>query len=54
MVVKAMSWALRELSKHDRAAVEAFVADQGQALAARVRREVATKLRTGLKTPRRA
>lgn len=48
MVVKAMSWALRELSKKDRAAVEAFLA--GQPVAARVRREVTAKLSTGLKS----
>lgn len=48
MVVKAMSWALRELSKKDRSAVEAFLADQ--AVAARVRREVTAKLSTGLKS----
>ncbi|NBB17333.1 hypothetical protein GVN21_18370 [Caulobacter sp. SLTY] len=56
MVFKAMSWALREFSKHDRPAVEAFMAGQGEALAARVRREVATKLRTGVKSgrPKRA
>lgn len=48
MVVKAMSWALRELSKKDRAAVEVFLADQP--VAARVRREVGAKLATGLKS----
>jgi 3-methyladenine DNA glycosylase AlkD len=53
MVVKALSWALRELSKADRAAAEAFVAAHEDALAPRVKREVANKLRTGLKTPRR-
>jgi 3-methyladenine DNA glycosylase AlkD len=53
MVVKALSWALRELSKADRAAADAFVATHEDALAPRVKREVANKLRTGLKTPRR-
>ena len=50
MVVKALSWALRELSVHDPAAVRAFLADHD--LAARVRREVTNKLQTGLKQPR--
>lgn len=50
MVVKALSWALRELTKTDRAAVERFLADHD--VAARVRREVTNKLKTGLKTPR--
>lgn len=52
MVVKAMSWALRELVKHDREAVEAFVTQHEGELAARVVREVRTKLTTGLKNPR--
>jgi len=53
MVVKAMSWALRELAKRDAGAVEEFVARHHERLAPRVRREVTNKLRTGLKTPRR-
>jgi 3-methyladenine DNA glycosylase AlkD len=53
MVVKAMSWALRELIPHDREALEAFVARHEKELAARVVREVRTKLTTGLKNPRR-
>lgn len=52
MVEKALSWALRELLARDRAAVEAFVAETGERLPARVRREVRNKLSTGLKTPR--
>ena len=54
MVVKALSWALRELSKADAGAVRRFVSEYDRALPARVKREVANKLRTGLKTPRRA
>jgi 3-methyladenine DNA glycosylase AlkD len=54
MVVKALSWALREASKVDADAVRAFVRDHDAVLAARVKREVANKLRTGLKTPKRA
>jgi 3-methyladenine DNA glycosylase AlkD len=51
MVVKALSWALRELVVHDPAAVRVFLAQHDQALAARVKREVMNKLRTGLKNP---
>jgi 3-methyladenine DNA glycosylase AlkD len=53
MVVKALSWALRELAKRDPPAVSQFVADYRDRLAPRVRREVGSKLTTGLKTPRR-
>lgn len=53
MVVKALSWALRELAKRDPAAVRAFVAAHAEALAARVKREVDHKLRTGRKNPKR-
>jgi 3-methyladenine DNA glycosylase AlkD len=53
IVVKALSWALRELAGHDPAAVRVFMQVHGAALAARVRREVDNKLRTGLKNPRR-
>jgi 3-methyladenine DNA glycosylase AlkD len=52
MVVKAMSWALRELAKRDPAAVKRFLAEEDGSLAPRVRREVTNKLRTGLKNPR--
>lgn len=54
MVVKALSWALRELSKRNRRAVEQFLHRYDQIMAPRVKREVANKLRTGLKNPRRA
>jgi hypothetical protein len=54
MVVKALSWALRELSKRDRRAVESFVRKYQDVLPSRVRREVRNKLETGLKNPRRA
>lgn len=53
MVVKALSWALRELVIHDPAAVRGFLAEYGDRLAGRVRREVRHKLETGLKNPRR-
>ncbi len=52
MVVKAMSWALRELSRRDAQAVRAFLAEYQGQLAARVVREVQHKLTTGLKHPR--
>ena len=53
MVVKAMSWALRELAKRDPKAVRTFIREQQAALAPRVIREVQNKLRTGLKNPRK-
>jgi 3-methyladenine DNA glycosylase AlkD len=53
MVVKALSWALRELAKREPAAVRAFLAEREGRLAARVVREVRSKLDTGLKSPRR-
>jgi 3-methyladenine DNA glycosylase AlkD len=52
MVVKALSWALRELAKRDSQAVRAFVTQNEKVLAARVVREVRNKLTTGRKNPR--
>lgn len=49
MIVKALSWALRELSKSDKPAVEDFMNKYDEQLAGRVRREVYTKLTTGRK-----
>jgi len=51
MVVKAMSWALRELVVHDANAVDQFLNEHAGVLAARVQREVRNKLTTGLKNP---
>lgn len=51
MVVKAMSWALRELSKRDPQIVEDFILKNEDRLATFVKREVRNKLKTGLKTP---
>jgi 3-methyladenine DNA glycosylase AlkD len=51
MVVKALSWALRELVVHDPEAVRAFLDEHHDVLAARVKREVVNKLTTGLKNP---
>lgn len=53
MVVKAMSWALRELIVHDSDTVRKFLARYDNVLASRVKREVNNKLTTGLKTPKR-
>ncbi len=52
MVVKAMSWALRELAKRDPDSTYAFLAKHEKLLAKRVLREVRNKLTTGLKNPR--
>lgn len=49
MIVKALSWALRELSKSDKPAVEKFMEKYDTMLAGRVRKEVYTKLKTGRK-----
>ena len=53
MVVKALSWALRELVYFDPQAVEEFLKEHEQVLAGRVKREVGSKLSTGLKNPRK-
>jgi 3-methyladenine DNA glycosylase AlkD len=52
MVVKAMSWALRTLSGPCRAETEAWLEANRSRLAARARRQLDTKLRTGLKNPK--
>jgi 3-methyladenine DNA glycosylase AlkD len=51
MVVKALSWALRTLAPWDPAAVRGFLEAHHDELAARVRREVQSKLDTGRKHP---
>ncbi len=53
MVVKALSWALRELVVHDAEAVAEFLRAHDDALAARVKREVRNKLDIGLKNRKR-
>lgn len=53
MVVKGLSWALRELVIWDADAVRRFLRAHDTRVAARVRREVTTKLETGLKQLRR-
>lgn len=49
MIVKALSWALRELSKSDKPAVENFMKKHQPVLAGRVKKEVLSKLKTGRK-----
>lgn len=53
MVVKAMSWAVREVARQDPAAATRFIEAHRDALAPRVLREVNNKLVTGLKNPKR-
>lgn len=53
LVVKALSWALRELAKRDPKRVAAFLDREDARLASRVRREVRAKLETGRKVGRR-
>jgi 3-methyladenine DNA glycosylase AlkD len=50
-IVKALSWALRELAIWDPEAVREFLASDDREFAARVKREVRNKLETGLKNP---
>ena len=52
LVVKALSWALRELATRDPQSVATFIRAHEAQLAARVKREVRNKLSTGLKNPR--
>ena len=53
MIVKAVSWALRELAKRDANGVRAYLEANDARLAPLVRREVNAKLTTGLKNPGR-
>jgi 3-methyladenine DNA glycosylase AlkD len=53
MVVKALSWALREMAKKHPVEAGKYLAEHEHELAARVTREVRNKLTTGLKTPHR-
>jgi 3-methyladenine DNA glycosylase AlkD len=52
-VVKALSWALRELAIWDPDAVRSFLDTHKDVLASRIKREVRNKLETGLKNPTR-
>jgi 3-methyladenine DNA glycosylase AlkD len=49
MVAKGLSWALRELSKREKAPVRRFLREHDDVLPARVKREVKRKLATGRK-----
>jgi len=49
IIVKAMSWALRELSKSDRLSVITFMNNNASLLNSKVKREVNMKLTTGKK-----
>lgn len=53
MVVKAMSWALRELIPWDRKAVKQFLETYDDRLASLAKREVRNKLIYGVKTPKK-
>lgn len=53
MVVKAMSWALRELGEREPAATRAFMKQHESRLAPRILREVRNKMESGLKNPRK-
>jgi 3-methyladenine DNA glycosylase AlkD len=53
LVVKALSWALREIAKKHPKQARTFLEEHTHALAGRVVREVNYKLKTGLKTPRK-
>lgn len=53
MVVKAMSWALRQLAQRRPVAARRYLRARESRLAARVRRELRNKLETGVKNPRR-
>ena len=52
LVVKAMSWSLRELARQEPKIVEAFLRKEEDRLPSRVKREVLNRLRTGVKSPR--
>jgi 3-methyladenine DNA glycosylase AlkD len=51
MVVKAMSWALRELVKQDPKAVQGFLVNEANRLPSLVKREVLNTIKTGVKSP---
>jgi 3-methyladenine DNA glycosylase AlkD len=51
LVVKALSWALREFSKSHPKLAKAFLAQHSERLASLVTREVRCKMTTGLKAP---
>jgi len=52
MITKAVSWALRQMARHQASVVEAYVDSRAERMAALPRREVRNKLRTGRKSGR--
>jgi 3-methyladenine DNA glycosylase AlkD len=54
MIVKALSWALREIARRDAARARRFLKDHRAGLAPRVTREVTNKIVTGRKNPVKA
>jgi 3-methyladenine DNA glycosylase AlkD len=54
MVVKGLSWALRELAAKKPAAVRGYIDARRDVLAPRVLREVKNKLTTGVKNPKKS
>jgi len=52
MITKAISWSLRQMTRHQASLVEAYVDSRADRLAALPRREVRNKLRTGRKSGR--
>ncbi len=53
MIIKALSWVLREASAFDPEAVRHFLVTHEHILASRIKREVRNKLDTGLKYPQK-
>ncbi len=53
MIVKALSWALRQLVAYDQDVVRRFLAKHDDVLASRVKREVTSKIETVLTNPRK-
>ena len=52
MITKAISWSLRQMTRHQASIVEAYVDSRTDRIAALPRREVRNKLRTGRKSGR--
>lgn len=52
LIVKAVSWSLRDMAKHDRRQAQRYLRDRDDLLPALVRREVGNVLRTGRKSGR--
>ena len=50
LIVKAVSWSLRDMAKHDRRRAQSYLKERADLLPALVRREVGNVLRTGRKS----